>query len=169
MNTIQYALQKIGIERPTWQTVVVSASKEVALPRQRLWDVWVKLEEWPEWSTPLHVSTRWISEPGWRVGAVFEQVLNLGFPLGRTVSPETVGAMVDGENISWWKDAKGIKSCHVWEFAALSPDRTQITNTEVFHGASIGLLKLVAARSWQRMFEASVAGLIQRAQKGKQA
>lgn len=169
MNTIQYALQKIGVERPSWQTVVVSASKEVTLPRQPLWDAWTKLEDWPQWSVPLHVSTRWIGEPGWRVGATFEQVLNLGFPLGQTVSPETVGAVVNGESVSWWKDAKGIKSCHVWQFAALAPDRTQVTNTEVFHGVSIGLLKPLAARNWQSMFEASVAGLVERAQQGRQA
>lgn len=168
MNTIQYALQRIGVERPSWQTVVVSISREVALPRQLVWEAWIELEEWPQWSTPLHVSTRWISEPGWRVGAMFEQVLDLGFPLGQTVSPETVGAVVDAESVSWWKDAKGIKSCHVWEFAALSPNRTQITNTEVFHGVSIGLLKPLAARNWQRLFEASVAGLVERVQPERQ-
>ncbi len=169
MNTIQYALHKIGVERPSWQTVLVSASKEVALPRQSLWDTWMKLEDWPHWSIPLHVSTRWIGEPGWRVGATFEQVLNLGFPLGQTVSPEIVGDVVDTESVSWWKEAKGIKSCHVWEFTALATDRTQITNTEVFHGVAIGLLKPLAARNWQRMFEASVVGLIERAQQGRPA
>ncbi len=167
MNTIQYALQKIVIERPSWQTIVVSASKEVALPRQLLWELWMNLEEWPQWSTPLHVSTRWIGKPGWNVGATFEQVLNLGFPLGQTVSAETVGAVVDGESVSWWKDTKGIKSCHVWEFAVLAPDETRVTNTEVFHGVSIGLLKPLATRNWQRLFEASVAGLVQRAQQGR--
>ena len=163
MNTIQYALQKIGVERPTWQTVVASASKEVALPPQSLWAVWMKLEDWPQWSHPLHVSTRWTGEPGWKVGATFEQVLNLGFPLGQTVSLETVGAIVDAESVSWWKDARGIKSCHVWEFAMLAPDRTQATNTEVFHGLSIGLIRPLAAKNWQSLFEASVAGLAQRA------
>jgi hypothetical protein len=169
MNTIQYALQKVGLEQPSWKTVVVSASEEVTLPRESLWEIWMKLEEWPHWSTPLHVSTRWIGEPGWRVGATFEQVLDLGFPLGQTVSPETVGAIVDAESVSWWKDVKGIKSCHVWEFAALSPDRTRVTNTEVFHGVSMGLLKPLAARNWQRLFEASVTGLVQKAQQGRLA
>lgn len=130
-----------------------------------MWETWMKLEEWPPCSMPLHVSTRWIGKPGWRVGATFEQVLNLGFPLGQTVSPETVEAVVDAESVSWWKDVIGIKSCHVWEFTALSPDLTQITNTEVFHGVSIGLLKPLAAKNWQSMFETSVAGLINRAQK----
>ena len=163
INTVQYALQKIGVGRPSWQTVIVSASKEVELPRQALWATWTKLEEWPQWSLPLHVSTRWTGEPGWRVGATFEQVLNLGFPLGQTVSPETVEAVVSGESVSWWKDAKGIKSCHVWEFVALSPDRTMVTNTEVFHGVSMGFLKPLAARKWQRLFEASLAGLVEKA------
>jgi hypothetical protein len=167
MNTTQYALEKIGVERPSWQTVVVSASKEVALPRRSLWEAWMELEDWPRWSVPLHESTRWIGEPGWKVGATFEQVLNLGFPLGQTVSPEVVGAFVEGENVSWWKEARGIKSCHVWDFAALTSDRTLVTNTEVFHGASIGLLRPLAARNWQRLFEASLTGLIRKAQQGE--
>ena len=99
MNTIQYALQKIGVERPSWQTLVVSASQAVGLPRQSLRDAWIKLEEWSGWSIPLNVSARWIGVPGWRVGATFEQVLNLGFPLGQTVSPETVGAVVEAESV----------------------------------------------------------------------
>jgi len=164
MDTIQYALQKIGVERPSWQTIVVSASKEAPLQRHSLWDTWMKLEDWPHWSVPLHQSTRWIGDPGWRVGATFEQVLNLGFPLGQTVSPETVGAFVDGESVSWWKEANGIKSCHVWEFVALADDQTRVTNTEVFHGVVLGLVKPLAAGNWQRLFEASVAGLIGRAQ-----
>jgi|SoiMethySBSTD1v2_1073268.scaffolds.fasta_scaffold309466_2 hypothetical protein len=127
----------------------------------------MKLEDWPKWSTPLHVSTRWIGEPGWEVGSRFEQVIDLGFPLGKTVSLETVRAVTDAESVSWWKDEKGVKSCHVWEFTALSPDRTQITNTEVFHGLFIGLVKPLAARRWQSLFEASVAGLIQSTQTGK--
>ena len=159
MDTIEYALRRIGIARPSWQTVVVSASQEVALPRRLIWDTWSKLEDWPQWSAPLHVSTRWLGDPGWRAGASFEQVLDLGFPLGRTVSPETVGAAVEGETVSWWKEAKGIKSCHVWHFAVLAPDRTLVTNTEVFHGVSIGLLKPIAARRWRERFRASVDGL----------
>jgi hypothetical protein len=164
MDTIQYALQKIGLERPSWQTIVVSASKAVPLSRHSLWETWMKLEDWPNWSVPLHQSTRWIGEPGWSVGATFEQVLNLGFPLGQTVSLETVGGIVDAESVSWWKEAKGIRSCHVWEFTALADDRTRVTNTEVFHGVAIGLIKPLAAGNWQRLFEASLAGLIERAQ-----
>jgi len=167
MDTIQYVLQKIGLEKPTWQTVVVSASQEVTVPAQALWNVWMKLVEWPQWSIPLHAATRWTAEPSWQVGVTFEQILNLGFPLGKTVSEETVGAIRAGEFVSWWKDEKGIKSCHVWEFMALSPDRTRVTDTEVFHGVPMGLLKPLLVKPWQRMFEASVAGLIQQAQKGK--
>jgi len=164
MNTTEYALQKIGLKRPTWQTVVASASGEVALPRKLLWEVWMKLEDWPSWSRPLHVSARWTSEPGWKAGATFEQTLDLGFPLGRTVSPETVGAIANGELVSWWKEANGIKSCHVWEFSEPASGRTRVTNTEVFHGPAIGFIKPFAAGNWQKMFEATVAGLLQAAQ-----
>jgi hypothetical protein len=164
VDTVAFALQEIGVGRPSWQTVVVSAAQEAALPRQVLWDVWGQLADWPRWSVPLHVSTRWTGDPGWKVGATFEQVLDLGFPLGRTVSAETVGAVVAGERVSWWNDARGIRSCHVWDFASLAPDRTLVTDTEVFHGVVMGLLKPLAARRWQRLFASSVAGLVARGQ-----
>lgn len=161
------ALQQMGIEQPSWQTLIASASKEVNLPRQVLWEAWTKLEDWPIWSKSLHVATHWVSEAGWRVGAKFEQDLNLGFPLGTTTSAETVGAIVPGESVQWWKDEKGIKSHHFWLFEDLSIGKTRITNTEIFHGTPMGLVKPLVAKNWQRMFEASVDGLIQHTQKQK--
>ncbi len=166
MDPLATALEKIGFEKPTWKTVIAAASQEVDLPATPLWETWSQLENWARWSKPLHAATRWLGKPGWEVGATFEQDLNLGFPLGKTTSAETVGAAVPGESVMWWKDAKGVKSCHMWQFETLGDSRTRITNVEVFHGTAMGLVKPLVAGKWQHLFEQSVAGLIQQTQKG---
>ena len=164
MDTLTIALQKIGLDKPTWKTVIAAASQEIDIPAATLWEIWSQLEGWQVWSKPLHVAARWMGKAGWEVGAKFEQVLNLGFPLGKLTSIETVSALVPGKSAMWRKDDKGIQSCHIWDFEALGERRTRITNVEVFHGLSMGLVKPLVAANWQRMFEASVAGLIQRTQ-----
>lgn len=160
MATIKLALEQIGVENPNWQTIVLASSQEVDVPRETLWAAWSQLEDWPTWSQPLHVSSRWTSEAGWQVGAEFEQVLRLGFPLGTLTSPETVGAVVEGERVMWWKDENGIKSCHIWQFKDLGQGRTKVSNVEVFHGAAMGLVKPLITNRIQGMFDQSVEGLI---------
>lgn len=159
MDTVSYALERIGVERPTWQTLVVSAAQEIELPAAQLWNTWTRLESWPEWSRPLHEATRWTGQPGWVAGATFEQILQLGFPVGRSVNPVTVGAVDPGRLVSWWHTEGSMRTCHVWSFAELSSSRTRVTDTEVFHGLSVGLLKPLLLGNWQRRFAASVAGL----------
>jgi len=160
IETINAALQNIGIKEPTWQTIVAATSREVDIPRETSWETWSKLEDWPIWSKPLHISTRWLGEAGWQEGAEFEQVLKLGFPLGTVTSKERVSAIAPGESVMWRKDENGIKSCHIWQFATLSSGCTQITNVEVFHGTAMGLVKPLVANNVQQMFDTSVDGLI---------
>ena len=162
-ETIDLALQNIGIQEPTWQTVVVAASNETDVPREAVWETWSELENWPTWSNPLHVSARWLGEAGWGEGAEFEQVLTLGPPLGTITAQEKVSAIVPGERAMWCKDENGVKSCHIWQFETLSNGRTRITNVEVFHGSAMGLAKPLVANNWQQMFETSVEGLIRQA------
>jgi len=163
----QNALQQMGIKRPNWQTLIASASKEVKLPRQVLWETWTKLEDWSHWSNPLHVATRWVGEPGWKVGAQFEQDLNLGFPLNTKTSVETVGEIVPGESVNWWKEEDGIKYHYFWLFEDLPTGETQVTITAIFHGKAIGYCKPLVDYIWQKMFEASLEGLIRQARTPK--
>jgi hypothetical protein len=104
-----------------------------------------------------------LDEPGWRTDAQFEQVLNLGFPVGERASRERVDKVVEGEQVMWWKDEDGVRSCHIWRFEELSGDRTLITNVEVFHGASIGMIKILVGKKWLRLFDLAVDGLVRRA------
>ena len=165
-ETTSYALSRLGGQRPSWKTLIVSATRDVDLPPDRIWNTWSKLESWPDWSTPLHEATRWTGPPGWTPGATFEQTLRLGFPIGTSVNAVRVGAVEPGRLVSWWDTEGSIKSCHVWNFSPLAQERTRVTDTEVFDGVLIGLLKPLLRRSWQRLFEASVAGLARAAVRG---
>ena len=158
IETVRYALDHIGIQQPSWQTLVLSATRDVDLPADRLWSTWADLGSWPRWSA-LHEAARWTGKPGWAPGATFEQTLQLGFPVGRSVNPVTVGAAEPGHLISWWEAGGSLRSCHVWVFDALSPRQTRVTDTEVFHGLATGLLKPLLRPRWQRLFEQSVEGL----------
>jgi hypothetical protein len=154
------ALQPIGVAAPSWQTVILFASRDTDLSPAKLWATWEKLESWPGWSGPLVVETRWLDTPGWRAGARFEQVLDLGFPLNRVHSAETVGIATQGHLASWWKDEGGVKSNHVWSFEALPDGGCRIVDFEIMHGALIGLARSLVEQDWQRRFDAAVDGLV---------
>jgi len=168
-SPIKIALRIIGIVKPAWQTLIVSASQDVNLPVEDLWNNWTELEKWPVWSKPLYRSTRWISAGGWEKGAEFEQVTDLGIPFGPKRSRETVGDYEPMRRVRWCKTAGGVKSCHVWSFTLLPNRRVRVTNTEVFHGTMIGLLKPIVAWRWQRMFDAAVTGLVQQTRETSQS
>lgn len=156
---LQAILNEMGVAEPTWKTLAVYASEETDLPCEELWKVWTQLENWPEYS-PLFAETRWIGEPGWEVGATFEQELILGFPLGAVRSKETVDEFETGQRLSWGKDKNGIKSKHIWLFEELPDGGTRIVNFEVFHGTATGLIKPLVKDRWTRLFNATVEGII---------
>jgi uncharacterized membrane protein len=160
---IEMALERVGVATPDWRTAVVAATREVDLPPDELWRTWTELEAWPEWSRPLHVSTRWLGDTRWQAGSWFEQKLALGFPVGTLKLETRIGAVVPGESAMWWKVSKGMRACHLWRFEALPGGRTRIHNVEVFHGVPIAVVRPLVANRWQRYFEASVDGLVARA------
>lgn len=163
----QNALKQMGIKKQDWKTLIVSASKEVKLSRQVLWETWTKLEDWQKWSNPMHVASRWVGQPEWKVGAQFEQDLNLGFPLNTKTSVETVGEIVPEKSVNWWNEEGGIKYHYCWLFEDLPTGETRVTITAIFHGKAIGFCKPLVASIWQKMFEASVQGLIRQARTPK--
>src|SRR2546430_1392893 len=112
-------LRPIGVSEPNWQTLVIYASRDVELPRETVYEAWAKLEAWPSWARPLVIQARWLDMPGWRVGARFEQTLDLGFPLSRLRSSETVSAVTPGRLVSWSKEENGVRSNHPWSFEDL--------------------------------------------------
>lgn len=153
-------LQPIGVAESTWQTVIVLSQRDVDLPRAQVWAAWERLENWQQWAKPMVVDANWIDIPGWRAGARFEQTRDLGFPLRRYHTVETVGAATPGSLVSWWKESGGVRSNHIWSFEDLAGGGTRITNLEIFHGLLIGLARPMIQDRWQGRFDAATDGLI---------
>lgn len=161
MMIARRALRSLGVsQQPSWKTVIISASRDVEVPLEKLWETWSRLEEWPAWSA-MHASARWAGEPEWQVGARFEQAMKLGFPFGRITSVETVAQYSPEREVGWCKNSGPVKSCHIWSFSLLPNRRVRVTTIEVFHGTGVGLLKPLIIFRWQKLFEKSVNALIQ--------
>lgn len=163
VSAIRAALRNIGVERPAWRTLIISATQDVKVAPDKLWEAWSHLENWPKWSNGLIARTKWITGDGWQAGARFEQVVCLGFPYGNMRSVETVEEYDEMRRVRWCKTSGGTKACHVWSLTCLPNGKVRITNTEVFHGTFIGLIKPLIASRWERAFNAAVSGLVEAA------
>lgn len=159
-DDVAFCLQQIGLDKPSWKSLVTAAWAVADKPADRLWAKWSDLPRWPEWSTPLHSAAHWVSGDSFVPDAQFEQVLRLGFPLGRTTSRETVRLAEPGRLVSWSKDESGVRSYHMWRFEPLSGGRTRVSDVEVFYGTPIAVIKPLVRARWRRLFQTSVENLI---------
>jgi hypothetical protein len=153
------ALSRIDLREPMWKTLVVIASAETDLARDLVWRTWARIEDWPSVS-PLVVSARWNKGQPWRVGSVFTQEIDLGFPLGRRESHEHVVSIEPGLAAEWGSAERGTRMIHMWRFEPLEPSGARITSIEVLHGSLIGVMKPLIAKRLRRHFQAQLDGLI---------
>ena len=156
---VMAGMRPLGVAEPSWQTVVIYAARDVELPREAVYDAWSRLEAWPSWARPLVIQARWLDLPGWRAGARFEQTIDLGFPLSRLHSVETVAAATPGHLVSWSKEESGVRSNHVWSFEDLPNGGTRIVDFEIFQGVLVGFARPMVEKGWQARFEDAVSGL----------
>jgi hypothetical protein len=159
VSSIKTALRNLGVEKPAWRTLIVSASQDLTIPQEAIWEAWSDLDHWGDWAPETHSSARWVGEGGWQVGARFEQVVKMGFPAGTRRSVETVEDVEPMRRVRWCNSGIGMRACHVWSFTVLPNGRTRVTNTEVYHGTLIGLIKPIVAGHWEKKFNAAVSGL----------
>lgn len=159
MAAARLAADTAGVPLSSWKTLVVAASGSVAAPVDEACETFSRIEEWPRWSSPLHLGARWKGEPGFRLAGSFEQVLALGFPLGTVRSEAFVARLVPGREVVWCSSDGGVTSCHVWRFTPVTPERTFVVNAEVFHGPPVGLLAPFVQSRWSGYFQRSVSGL----------
>jgi len=157
--TVKGALGRLGMMHPNPATLMVTASVKTKATPEAVWQTWSQIEKWSAWGAPLIGSARWLEGREWEVGTKIEHINTWGFPFGRTVSIDTVREVNPGQSVSWWKSAKGIKSCHIWFFEPLREGGTRITKTEVFVGFTIMLNKPVIKKKWQGLFQQAVEGL----------
>jgi hypothetical protein len=54
----------------------------------------------------------------------------------------------------------GIRNCYLWSFTPLPDGGTHVSNTEVFAGFPVAVLRPLVIRRWNRLFQAAVDGLI---------
>ncbi len=169
VNAIRTALRNIGIEKPAWHTLIISATQDIRLPLDKLWETWSRLDGWPAWGSALVASTRWVSGSGWETGAKFEQSVYMGIPAGVRRSVETIEECEPMRRVRWCRSGAGIRSCQIWSFTVLPNGRTRITHTEVFDGTAIGLFKPLLAMKWQPRFDRALTGLVNKTRENIQA
>lgn len=159
-DTIAFCLREVGASRPGWKTLVIAASDTAATaPPERVWAVLEDVASWPRWS-PVHASTAWKGGDGLAVGARFDQVIELGFPVGRQTGHVTVAFAEPERRVGWTEDGNGIRSCHLWRLEPAAGGGTDVADVEVFSGLPAALLKPFVARRWRRLFRGAVEGLI---------
>jgi hypothetical protein len=159
VSSIKTALRNLGVEKPAWRTLIVSASQDLNIQQEAIWEAWSNLESWGKWAQETHSSARWVGAGGWQAGARFEEVVNLGFPGGTRRAVETVEDVEPMRRVRWCNSRIGMRTCHVWSFTVLPNGRTRVTNTEVYHGTLIGLIKPIVAGHWEKKCNAAVSGL----------
>lgn len=159
---VQYVLDCAGIQRPDYKTLIISEPVIIQNSAANVWQYLQHPKEWKSWQNPLVISVRMSGDSITRAGEQFEQLLNTGFPLGKTTSAETVGAYEQDQLLAWWKNEKGVLSCHVWTVEQVSATEVLVTNTELFYGYSIALIKLAVVNNWSSRFRQTVHQLKKR-------
>jgi len=158
-RTITFCLNQVRAKREGASSLLVVGSGIADVSAARLWAVLENVEAWPRWS-PLHTSARWTDGASLTVGARFDQQLELGFPLGRSIQSVQL-AFADRETrVGWVGDKGGVRSCHLWTLLRADNGRTHVCNVEAFAGVPIMLVKPLVASRWRRQFQAAVDGLI---------
>ena len=162
-NSINYCLKYLNASSTDWQILILSTYQDTDVSGDSVWKEFSDLNEWSSWANPLVISAEWVKGNDWLAGNTFKQKLNLGFPLGEKEFEDTISDVKKKEKVVSTFDSQNIKSCHIWNFELMADKRTRITDTEIFYGRDIGVSKPFVAGTWQKMFEDSLDGLIQRA------
>ncbi|MBL7489147.1 SRPBCC family protein [Frankia sp. AgB1.9] len=156
---VAYCLERVGLAKPDWKTLVVEGSGTSKATAADLWAVWSDLEHWPNWS-PIHRSVAPVDANTLSIGGSFDQELGLGFPVGVQHERATFDEFQPAAQVSWSGDKNGIRSCHRWQFQPTPDGGTRIHNVEIFVGTTMGLIKPLVGRRWNRLFQRAVDGLI---------
>lgn len=164
--TIRGALVRLGLTSLGPATLAIVATKETSLSPEQVWETWSKIDQWTRWSKPLHENARWLEGRTWEVGSKFQQIRSFGAPVGKQVTVETVREVNPGQSVSWWGGKGGsMKTCHLWFFEALPDGGTRVHSTEIFLGPIVLIFRFLLKSNVQKMFKASVEGLIKTAER----
>ncbi len=168
--TVRGALARLGLTSTGPSILAVSASTQTNIDTEQVWQTWSKLEQWPRWAKPLITTARWLDGRHWEVGAQFELVRSLGFPIGRQVTVETVREVNQHQSVAWWGGKGGsLKTCQLWYFESLPEGGTQVHVTEIFVGPLVFLFRIFLKGALTRGYQEAVEGLVKAAERDHHA
>lgn len=122
------------------RTVVVEESTRIDAPPERVWEVFSRVERWPEWN-PACRQAKYLSGRPWKVDSVFEFTVK---PWWREVSfKPTVVASAPPQRVVWLGKADGIYGQHTFSFDP-EGDGTRATSHEVFSGPMLWAMPLLS-------------------------
>ncbi|MEQ1821947.1 MAG: SRPBCC family protein [Fimbriimonadaceae bacterium] len=162
---VKSVFSRLGAEPSAKNTLALQYSAVTDVPAAKIWEVLENIEQWARWGKPWIERSRWLERRKFEVGARFEQVRRMGFPIGRQVTVETVRELIPGTSVGWWDSEGGIRCCRFWNVETQSDGQTKVTSTEVFVGPLIFLGQLLIRRRWRRLNENLVNGLIELAKR----
>lgn len=159
-------LKALGVSEPGWQTMVLASTREIDAPREWVWEVWDKIEKWPEWSL-YHAEASWRAGTEWKVGGKFEEVVRVGWPYESLSAIERIDLVFVPDRAVYVRENGTPTSYRVWRFEYLPGGRTKVTTVEVLHSNEIGFLRPLIEKRWQRNLDVSLSGLDEFVQRSK--
>jgi hypothetical protein len=163
---VTHVLNRMGIDSPSWKSLIVLGSADAAADPERVWLTWADIDNWPSMS-PLVNATQWTSGDPWRPGSEFVAELNLGLRPGSETAKNRVMSVDPGRSAEWSQSNGGLRTEHLWRFEPRQSGGVHVTSVAVFHGSSIGVQKPFVAKRWRRLFQAQVEGLVDMADTGR--
>ncbi len=158
---VMHVLDRMGIDSPSWKSLIVLSSADAAADPERVWLTWADIDNWPSMSSLVN-ATQWTSGDPWRPGSEFVAELNLGrrLRLWSETAKNRVMSVDPGRSAEWGQSGGGRRTAHLWRFEPRQSGGVHITSVAVFHGSSIGVQKPFVAKRLRRLFQAQVEGLV---------
>ena len=145
------------------RSVVVRESILINTSPEQVWEVFSRLERWPEWN-PVCSRAQHLSGRPWRVESVFQFTVKPWW-MTLTFKP-TVVASEPPMSVVWLGQAGGIYGQHTFFFEP-EGDGTRATSHEVFSGPMLWTMPLFApADKVKAMFARWLEALKAEAEKG---
>jgi uncharacterized protein YndB with AHSA1/START domain len=163
---IGLGLKALNASEAGWQTMVIASTREVDASRDKVWDMWRKVEKWPTWS-PYHLNVFWRGEPEWKVGGTFEEVTRVGWPYETVQGVERIDLSFAPDRAAYVREDGSPPSYRFWRFEYFPGGRTKITTVEVLHSNEIGFLRPLIEKRWQANLDRSMDGLVRYVEQAK--
>ena len=145
------------------RNVVVQDSTLIDASLDDVWQVFSRLDRWPQWN-PACLRAAYLLGFPWKKGSTFELTLK---PWWRKMTfKATVIESAPPETVVWLGKGGGVYGQHTFAFEA-EAEGTRVTSYEVFTGEMLWAMPLVAPQGKiKRMFTRWLEGLKAEVEKG---